>query len=215
MGNGAARTFQFPIERWNRVSLKAHEIAKNRVCDRSGPSGFDPVRRREAGVHMRDEILINNRQSRRRGRGNNRGGNRPNTPSKGNAAQLLDKYKGLARDAQMSGDRVQAEYYLQFADHYFRVLEEYNAKQSDQQQQRAPRNRSNDDDDDGADEVTQQDKPKRTRRNRDDEQGEDKGPSKDKPKRARKPKKDDSDGGDSIADALPPAIGSDEEDEAA
>ena len=170
-----------------------------------------------AGVHMRDENLISNRQNRRRGRGSNRSGNRPNTPSKGNAAQLLDKYKGLARDAQMSGDRVQQEYYLQFADHYFRVLEEYNSKQAEQQQQRAPRHRSNDDDDEESydEQPQQQEKPKRptrsSRSKRDDEQGEDK-PA-DKPKRTRKPKRDDN-AGEAIADALPPAIGG-TEDEAA
>src|SRR3546814_5459206 len=38
------------------------------------------------------------------------------------SAQLLEKYKNLARDAQTQGDRVNTEYYLQFADHYFRVL---------------------------------------------------------------------------------------------
>jgi hypothetical protein len=30
----------------------------------------------------------------------------------------------MARDAQLSGDRVQTEYWLQFADHYYRVLSE-------------------------------------------------------------------------------------------
>src|SRR5215217_5953993 len=79
--------------------------------------------------------LINNRQGgRRRGRGGSGGGNgrpqsgasgagnRQDNRQRGNAAQLLEKYKSMARDAQMSGDRVQSEYYLQFADHYFRVL---------------------------------------------------------------------------------------------
>lgn len=50
------------------------------------------------------------------------GGNRQDNRQRGNAAQLLEKYKSLARDAQLGGDRVQTEYYLQFADHYFRVL---------------------------------------------------------------------------------------------
>jgi hypothetical protein len=80
-----------------------------------------------------DQYLINNRQNgRRRGRGS--GGPRPNNApsagnrqdnrSRGNAAQLHEKYKSLARDSQLSGDRVQTEYFLQFADHYFRVLNE-------------------------------------------------------------------------------------------
>ena len=70
--------------------------------------------------------LNNNRNNRRRGRGNrNQGGansaNRIDSRARGNAPQLLDKYKKLAQDAQHNGDRVQAEYYLQFADHYFRL----------------------------------------------------------------------------------------------
>jgi hypothetical protein len=89
--------------------------------------------------------LINNRQTgRRRGRNNprqNGGGNRGNGDSgnridnraRGNATQLLEKYRNMARDAQMAGDRVNAEYYLQFADHYFRVLADNRARQEEQQ----------------------------------------------------------------------------------
>jgi len=40
----------------------------------------------------------------------------------------------MARDAQMSGDRVNMEYYLQFADHYFRVLADNRARQEEHQQ---------------------------------------------------------------------------------
>ena len=88
--------------------------------------------------------LINNRQGgRRRGRGGQRGqnlggqpGNRQDNRQRGNAAQLLEKYKSLARDAQLAGDRVQTEYYLQYADHYFRVLGEGRARFEDQRPQR-------------------------------------------------------------------------------
>lgn len=89
--------------------------------------------------------MINNRQgSRRRGRGGSSqqrspsassgqrdSGNRIDSRARGNAAQLLEKYKNMARDAQMSGDRVQVEYYLQFADHYFRVLSDSRARSDD------------------------------------------------------------------------------------
>jgi len=66
-------------------------------------------------------------------------GNRPDNRQRGNAAQLLEKYKTLARDAQLAGDRVQTEYYLQYADHYFRVLEESRSRYEEQQAQRRPR----------------------------------------------------------------------------
>jgi hypothetical protein len=103
--------------------------------------------------------LINNRQAgRRRGRGgNNNGGggngngprtnqgqrdngNRIDSRARGNANQLYEKYKNLASDAQRQGDRVNTEYYLQFADHYFRVLSETRNRFEEQNQQRRQQN---------------------------------------------------------------------------
>jgi len=76
-------------------------------------------------------------------------GNRQDNRQRGNAAQLLEKYKALARDMQLAGDRVQTEYYLQFADHYFRVLEDGRSRFEDQQTRR----RGNDDEDEDGDEA--------------------------------------------------------------
>ena len=73
-------------------------------------------------------------------------GNRQDNRQRGNAAQLLEKYKAMARDSQLAGDRVQTEYYLQFADHYFRVLEDGRSRFEEQNQRRP---RQDDDDDDG------------------------------------------------------------------
>lgn len=102
--------------------------------------------------------MINNRQNgRRRGRGGGGGGggqrqggggqgprdsgNRIDSRARGNASQLLEKYRNMARDAQLSGDRVQTEYYLQFADHYFRVLADQRGRfeERGEQQGRRPR----------------------------------------------------------------------------
>ena len=86
--------------------------------------------------------LNNNRSNRRRGRGNNnrsQGGNQLNridSRARGNAPQLLEKYKKLAHDASLNGDRVQTEYYLQFADHYFRVIADTKARQDEQRVRR-------------------------------------------------------------------------------
>ena len=86
------------------------------------------------------------------------GGNRQDNRQRGNAAQLLEKYKSLARDAQLAGDRVQTEYYLQYADHYFRVLEDSRSRFDEQQQTQSQRRRRDDDDDfDGDDEMTADD----------------------------------------------------------
>ncbi|WP_156141249.1 DUF4167 domain-containing protein [Sphingomonas sp. 37zxx] len=103
---------------------------------------------------------MNNRQAgRRRGRGGQRpqsggspnrqdNGNRIDSRARGNAAQLLEKYKNLARDSQMQGDRVNTEYYLQFADHYFRVLSETRSRFEENNGQRRQRDDIDDDDDD-------------------------------------------------------------------
>jgi hypothetical protein len=80
-------------------------------------------------------------------------GNRQDNRQRGNAAQLLEKYKALARDMQLAGDRVQTEYYLQFADHYFRVLEEGRSRFEEQDQRR----RRDQDDDEGSDESASAD----------------------------------------------------------
>ncbi len=67
------------------------------------------------------------------GRPQNSNGYRPdnrgnNERVRGNASQLMEKYKNLARDAASAGDRVLGEYYMQHADHYFRVLAEFRAR---------------------------------------------------------------------------------------
>ena len=117
--------------------------------------------------------MINNRQAnngRRRGRGGQRqqgGGNNPNSGNRidnrarGNAAQLLEKYKNLARDAQMAGDRVNTEYYLQFADHYFRVLAETRSRFEEQN----PQQRRQRDEFDGDEQVERPNRADRGERN--------------------------------------------------
>ncbi len=82
----------------------------------------------------------NNNNNRRRGRGNNRNGNgggggspvnRIDSRARGNAPQMLEKYRKMAHEASLNDDRVQTEYYLQFADHYFRVIADSRAQKDD------------------------------------------------------------------------------------
>ncbi len=70
----------------------------------------------------------------------------PDGKVRGTPQQIIDKYLLLARDAQLSNDRVAAENFLQHAEHYTRMLSEAQAdadarRQSQEQQQRenAPR----------------------------------------------------------------------------
>jgi Domain of unknown function (DUF4167) len=89
-----------------------------------------------------------NNNNRRRGRGNRpQGGgggggqqlNRIDSRARGNAPQMLEKYRKLAHDAHLNGDRVQAEYYLQFADHYFRVIADSRLRVEEQRLRRDDR----------------------------------------------------------------------------
>jgi len=150
-------------------------------------------------------------------------GNRQDNRQRGNAAQLLEKYKSMARDSQLAGDRVQTEYFLQFADHYFRVLSESRARFEEQNPRRS---RDDEMDDDGgeddlveaAEEASADERPQRPERN-------------ERFNRERRPQRDDrqerggretserderqashtNGGGETIPfDVLPPAIGRDE-----
>lgn len=124
--------------------------------------------------------MNNNRNNnRRRGRQNNRNqggansGNRIDSRARGNAPQLLDKYKKLAQDAQHNGDRVQAEYYLQFADHYFRVIADNKARQDEAKGKRPDdRSQNQSDDDDSNDDGDDNRHNRRPRSRRDDDQGQ-------------------------------------------
>jgi hypothetical protein len=110
-------------------------------------------------------------------------GNRQDNRQRGNAAQLLEKYKSMARDAQLAGDRVQTEYFLQFADHYYRVLGESRSRFEDQR----PRSRDDEDVGDEGDEDMletadeQQGEQQQQQRARD---YEDRGPRRDRPDRS-------------------------------
>jgi Domain of unknown function (DUF4167) len=81
-----------------------------------------------------------NKRMRGRGRKSSNSGNRvlesngPDVKVRGSASHIAEKYVTLARDAQVSGDRIVAENYLQHAEHYFRIVA---ATQSQPQQGQA------------------------------------------------------------------------------
>ena len=52
--------------------------------------------------------------------------------NKGNVTQQYNKYFKLAKEAFTSGDRIQAEYYYQFTDHYYRLMQEMGINLDDQ-----------------------------------------------------------------------------------
>jgi len=53
----------------------------------------------------------------------------PDGKVRGTPQQIIDKYQALARDAQLAGDRVAAESYLQHSEHYGRLLGEAQRQQ--------------------------------------------------------------------------------------
>ncbi|HET7717647.1 MAG TPA: DUF4167 domain-containing protein [Bauldia sp.] len=83
-------------------------------------------------------------QQNKRMRGRNRKGPNPLTRSyesngpdvkvRGTALHIAEKYVQLARDAQSAGDRVQAENYLQHAEHYYRIVSAAQAQMPQPQQ---------------------------------------------------------------------------------
>tara|TARA_B100000902_G_C26583388_1_gene562285 strand:+ start:69 stop:506 length:438 start_codon:yes stop_codon:yes gene_type:complete len=52
--------------------------------------------------------------------------------NKGNVTQQYNKYLKLAKDTFSAGDRIQAEYYYQFTDHYYRLMLELGINLEDQ-----------------------------------------------------------------------------------
>ncbi|MCL4676537.1 MAG: DUF4167 domain-containing protein [Pararhodobacter sp.] len=79
----------------------------------------------------------------------------PEGKVRGTPQQIIEKYLVLARDAQLSGDRVAAENFQQHAEHYTRMLNEAQAEQTreaeqrrEQQQQQSNQSRRGDQRDD-------------------------------------------------------------------
>lgn len=90
--------------------------------------------------------------------------NGPDVRIRGNAWQVNEKYQTLARDAMTSGDRVQAENYLQHAEHYLRIINQIQESENRQrggaptpghaQQQTGPLTSMDDDEDEQGDEES-------------------------------------------------------------
>lgn len=77
----------------------------------------------------------NNRNGGHQRRGNNQNirskvfdSNGPDVRIRGTAFQIVEKYQALAKDAAASGDRVLSESYLQHAEHYQRMINEFMAE---------------------------------------------------------------------------------------
>lgn len=82
------------------------------------------------------------RRSRNRSSGGGRKGNQnrmqvfdsngPDVRIRGTAHQICEKYLALAKDSAASGDRILSESYMQHAEHYQRIINEWNEVKSTQ-----------------------------------------------------------------------------------
>ena len=89
-----------------------------------GGSGGGPIRHQSGTTPMNRNHVFDS--------------NGPDLRIRGTSQQLFEKYLQLGRDATSSGDRVMAESYFQYAEHYFRILNAMN--QAAQQQGQGPQN---------------------------------------------------------------------------
>ena len=64
--------------------------------------------------------------------------------NKGNVTQQYNKYLKLAKDTFSAGDRIQAEYYYQFTDHYYRLMQELGINIDDQDNSIEPKDTTSD-----------------------------------------------------------------------
>lgn len=88
-----------------------------------------------------------NRRSRSRNNNRGKGGNNrakvydsngPEVRIRGTAHQISEKYEALAKDARSAGDAVLAESYLQYAEHYQRIISEMNVQQASRKENNKP-----------------------------------------------------------------------------
>ena len=67
--------------------------------------------------------------------------NGPDGKVRGTPQQIIDKYNQLHRDAQLAGDRVNAENFAQHAEHYLRMLSEAQREVDRQREEQEEQNR--------------------------------------------------------------------------
>jgi hypothetical protein len=84
-----------------------------------GGGGGGPVRHQSGNVPMNRNHVFDS--------------SGPDLRIRGTSQQLFEKYLQLGRDATSGGDRVMAESYFQYAEHYFRITSAMNLAQQAQQ----------------------------------------------------------------------------------
>ena len=73
-------------------------------------------------MYVRKNTRVTFRSNKRHGHKRSNSFSNDRGRNKGNITQQYQKYLKLAKEASSSGDRIQSEYYYQFADHYSRLM---------------------------------------------------------------------------------------------
>ena len=73
-------------------------------------------------MYVKKNTRVTFRPNRRQGHKRNNNFSNEKGRNKGNVSQQYQKYLKLAKEASSTGDRIQSEYYYQFADHYSRLM---------------------------------------------------------------------------------------------
>ena len=73
-------------------------------------------------MYVKKNTRVTFRSNRRHGHKRNNSFSNDRGRNKGNITQQYQKYLKLAKEFSTSGDRIQSEYYYQFADHYSRLM---------------------------------------------------------------------------------------------
>ena len=93
--------------------------------------------------------------------------------NKGNITQQYNKYLKLAKDSFSSGDRIQAEYYYQFTDHYYRLMQELGINLDDQDNLSEPKDARSENDITENEKETKLNSDEGTETNKDEEDVDD------------------------------------------
>jgi hypothetical protein len=134
------------------VQRPADWVAAGSKTDKIGFSALARMKRASAAIAARKWRKTQSMRPSNKSRSRNKSGNNnqrrnvgnivnrvfesagPDGKVRGTPQQIIDKYQALARDAQVSGDRVAAENHLQHAEHYARLLGEALRQMQDSRQ---------------------------------------------------------------------------------
>ena len=115
-------------------------------------------------MYVKKNTRVTFRSNKRHGHRRNNSFSNDRGRNKGNVTQQYQKYIKLATEASASSDRIQSEYYYQFADHYSRLMIELGLFIEENLEKRNSEEMESDDqkyeNDNNLDEVVETDKGK-------------------------------------------------------